>query len=82
MPSHYNTHMSNYTTIPVSRKHAHSYAYGYLLGSIKSMGIVLKTRRDDPQALVAEIDALIERAKALEAAMTKAMETDSDLVHI
>jgi len=68
--------MSNTTTIPVSRKYAHCYAYGYLLGSIKSMGIILKTRRDDPQALVAEIDFLIERA------MTKAMESDADSVEI
>lgn len=74
--------MSNYTTIPVSREYAHSYAYGYLLGSIKSMGIIIQNRRDDPQALVEEIDALIARAKALDAAMTKAMSTDADLVHI
>ena len=74
--------MSHTTTIPVPRKYAHSYAYGYLLGSIKSMGIVLKTRRDDPKALVAEIDFLIERARALDAAMTKAMESDADSVEI
>jgi hypothetical protein len=74
--------MSTTNTIPVERKYAHSYAYGYLLGSIKSMGIVLKTRRDDPQALVAEIDFLIERARALDAAMTKAMQSDSDIVEI
>jgi hypothetical protein len=74
--------MNTTNTIPVERKYAHSYAYGYLLGSIKSMGIVLKTRRDDPQALVAEIDFLIERARALDAAMTKAMQSDSDIVEI
>lgn len=74
--------MSNYTTIPVSREYAHSYAYGYLLGSIKSMGIIISHHRDDPQALIAEIDALIERAKALDAAMTTAMTTNADVVHI
>jgi len=74
--------MSNITTIPVPREIAHAYAYGYLLGAVKTMAIMVENYRHDNRTLNEEIDRVIARAKALDEALNASSKTNADSVHI
>lgn len=72
--------MKTATTIPVPREIAHAYAYGYLLGAVKSMAIIVQNYRDDNRTLNEEIDRLIERTKALDEALTASSKKNTEIV--
>ena len=74
--------MKNTTTIPVPHEIAHAYAYGYLLGAVKTMAIMVENYRDDNRILNEEIDCVIARAKALDEALTESSKKNSEIVHI
>ena len=74
--------MSTTNTIPVSREVVHAYAYGYLLGAVKTMAIMVENYRDDNRILNEEIDCVIARAKALDEALTESSKKNSEIVHI
>ena len=78
----YNACMSTTNTIPVPREIAHAYAYGYLLGAVKTMAIMVENYRHDNRILNEEIDRVIARAKALDEALTASSKTDAETVRI